>query len=421
MKDISYIYPENPNESYIDNRPAIGNMIQYHEEKELYNFDKLCMIKIENADLLLAFLGEQSYFELLKMALTEIYQYMGEKQFNGILSAYSIDSSTFIIVGKPDVEEELFLKIIKKLYKHFHYMKPHHTNTPILVRFVAVMNQPNMLEYALEELRDERNSQRHFILSEPCNNKTLETEQELNMINIIYWAIENDAVIPYYQGIYDNKKRCMEKYESLMRIKDSDGNIYSPDSFINIAKKYHIYTKLSEMMIRRVILETDDKDMEVSVNISAYDINSSKFKESIYELLAQRKSKKLFVFEILEDELFKDISALKQFVIKVGAYGAKIAIDDFGAGYSNLLEITQISPHYIKIDGGIISALNKSSKSRIVLESIVSLSKNINAQVVAEHVEDSEIQTCIEKFNIHYSQGYYFTKPLPINRLFGNQ
>lgn len=420
MHDIDYIYPEISNELFMDNQPGIGNMIQYHEEKELYNFDKLCMIKIENADLLLAYLGEQSYLDLLKMALAEVYQYMGEKQFSGILSAYSIDSSTFIIVGKPDVEEELFLKIIKKLYKHFQYMKPHHTNTPILVRFAAVINQPNMLEYALEELRDERNSQKHFILSKPCNNKTLDTEQELNMINIIYWAIKNDAVIPYYQGIYDNKKRCIEKYESLIRIKDFDGNIYSPDSFITIAKKYHVYTKLSEMMIRRVLLETDDKDMEVSVNISAYDINSGKFRKSLYELLAQRKSKKLFVFEILEDELFKDINTLKKFITEVEAYGAKIAIDDFGAGYSNLLEITQISPHYIKIDGGIIRALNKSSKSRIVLESIVNLSKNINAQVVAEHVEDSELQTCVEKFNIDFSQGYYFAKPLPIESLFDN-
>lgn len=405
---------------YIDNQFIIGNMNQYQEDKEVYNFNKMCMIKIENAEVLLVYLGERNYLEHLKKALLEIRKYMKKKQLAGILSVYSIDNNTFLIVGKPDIEEELFLRIIRKIYKNFQYVKPYQTNAPILVRFVLVMNQPNMLEHALKELRDERNTQKNFIISEICSNKTLETEQEIKMINIIYWAIQNNEVIPYYQGIYDNQKKCIEKYESLMRIKDSEGNIYSPSSFINIAKKYHIYTKLSEIMIRRVLLEIDDKNMDVSVNLSAYDINSSDFRKSLFELLAQRKSKKLLVFEILEDEIFKDTIILKQFISEIESYGVKIAIDDFGSGYSNLLEIAQISPHYIKIDGGIIRALNECPNTKIILESIVYLSKKLNARVVAEHVENSEIQTCIEQFNIDFSQGYYFSKPVPIDTLFNN-
>lgn len=405
---------------YIDNQFIIGNMNQYQEDKEVYNFNKMCMIKIENSEVLLVYLGERNYLEHLKKALLEIRKYMKKKQLDGILSAYFIDNNTFLIVGKSDIEEELFLRIIRKIYKNFQYVKPYQTNAPILVRFVVVMNQPNMLEHALKELRDERNTQKNFIISEICSNKTLEIEQEIKMINIIYWAIQNNEVIPYYQGIYDNQKKCIEKYESLMRIKDSDGTIYSPDSFINIAKKYHIYTKLSEIMIRRVLLEIDDKNMEVSVNLSAYDINSSDFRKYLFQLLEQRKSKKLLVFEILEDEIFKDTIILKQFISEIESYGVKIAIDDFGSGYSNLLEIAQISPHYIKIDGGIIRALNECPNTRIILQSIVYLSKKLNARVVAEHVENSETQTCIEQFNIDFSQGYYFSKPVPIDILFNN-
>lgn len=116
-----------------------------------------------------------------------------------------------------------------------------------------------MLARVLRELRDKNNTQKLFIISENNSNKIYETKHEVKMINIIYWAIHNNGVVPYYQGVYDNKKKCIEKYESLMRIKDSDGTIYYPSSFIDIAKKYHIYTKLNEMMIRRVLLETDDK------------------------------------------------------------------------------------------------------------------------------------------------------------------
>lgn len=421
MGDKSYIHQsknsKSPNELCIGDKLIIGNIIQYQKDKVLYHFNKLCLIKIENADLLLSYLGEKNYIEHLEQALLEIYEYMKEKRFNGILSAYIIDNNTFIIVGKPHVKEELFLKIVRGIYKNFQYIKPYQNSVPIIGRFVVAINQPNMLERALEELRDEGNTQRHFIISETNSNKISETKHELKMIEIIYWAIQNNGVIPYYQGIFDNKKKCIEKYESLMRIKDSNGTIYSPNSFIDIAKKYHVYNKLSEMMIHRVLLETDDKNMEVSVNLSAYDINSSKFRESLFQLLKQRKSKKLLIFEILEGEIFKDIIILKQFIAEIEKYGAKIAIDDFGSGFSNLLEMAQISPHYIKIDGGIIGTLNESSTNKIILESIVYLSQKLNALVVAEHVENHEIQKSIELFNIDFSQGYFFAKPVPITNL----
>lgn len=399
------------------NQKEIGNMMDYKLDKEVHLYDKLCMVKIENADLLLTSIGEEKYSIYLKIAITEIYAYLDEMKIRGILKAYVMDGSTFIIVGKPEIEKEIFLNIIGSLHKQFRYISPSNTDIPILARFVIITNQSNMLERAIKELHAKENAQKHFIIGENSENEEKSTSQELKMINILHWAIENDSVVPYYQGIYDTKSKQIDKYESLMRIVDKDGVVYSPDTFIKVAKKYHMYLKLSEMMISRVLEDMDSTNIAVSINLSAYDINSNEFRRKLFNLLEQRKSKALLVFEILEDEIFKETKILQQFILDIDKLGVKVAIDDFGSGYSNLLEIAQISPHYIKIDGEIIRRVNDSEKNRAVLESIVYLAKKIDALTVAEHVETLEIIKSLKPFDIDLLQGFYFSKPEPIQKL----
>lgn len=124
-----------------------------------------------------------------------------------------------------------------------------------------------------------------------------------------------------------------------------------------------------------------------------------------------------FVFEILEDESFKDISMLQSFLEEVRKFKVRIAIDDFGIGYSNFISIAQIAPDFIKIDGGIVRNIKKDVIYRKVLENIVFLGKQLDAKIVAEYVEDETIQEEVEKYDIHYSQGYYFARPAPFEMI----
>lgn len=226
----------NQNILCVCNQYPIGSMLQYKNDKELYAFNKLCMIKVENAELLLGYLGEKNYLDYLSTTITELQKYIREQNLHEIFSVYTIDNSTYVIAAKPLINEELFLKIIKKIYDGFQSAKPYQL-VAIVARFVVVLNQHSMLEVAIEELHNEKNNQKQFIVSDFSSDKLCNLKQELEMINTIVWALQNDGVIPYYQGIYDNQKRCIEKYESLMRIRDADGNIFTPNTFIPIAKK----------------------------------------------------------------------------------------------------------------------------------------------------------------------------------------
>ncbi len=408
-------YDEDPY-SFVKHKD-IGNMMDYKLDAEINLYNKLCMIKIENADLLLTHIKSEHYISYLKIVLSEIYNYLDAKKFSEIIKSYMMDYSTFIIVCKPDVHEVVFLDMVQELNKKMRYFNPNNSNIPIIARFVIVLNQGSMLEIAITEMHSKRNAHKHFIICENSAEESSTTSHELEMILLLYWAIENNGVIPYYQGIYDTKKKCIDKYESLMRIVAEDGTVHLPNSFMEVAKKYHMYSQLSEMMIRRVIEDIEETNINVFINFSAFDINSVEFRTTIYELLKQRKSNSLLVFEILEDELFKDMEVLQTFVSEVSEFGVKIAIDDFGSGYSNLLEITQISPDYIKIDGEIIRNMNESYKNKAILELIVYLAKKIGVLTVAEHVESYDIFNHMKELEIDFLQGYYFSKPEPLSKL----
>lgn len=399
--------------SYIN----VSNILEYKNNKSFYLYDKICMLKIQNANLLLMYLGEDYYYEYLEQVISEIYIYLQKDNINHSLYPYILDNSTLIVAGKMEMEEEKFLEITRRLYKKFYYIKLNRPNLPMLMRFAVVIRQGDMMKCAIEALYAERNLQRNYIVYEEDISKDADIRQELNVINTIYWAIENDGVIPYYQGIYNNNKRCIDKYEALMRIRDRDGNIYAPVYFMEVAKKYNVYTKLSKIMIKKVFQEVENRNMNVSVNLSIYDISSSEFKKVLFKLLESRQSDALIIFEIIEDEIFKDIFLLKQFIKEVKKYDIKIAIDDFGAGYSNLAKTTEICPDYIKVDGSITKNIHKCKKNRHILKSIIELAKNMNAYTVVEYVDNPEIQGYLEEYKVDFSQGYYFSRPLPIEQL----
>lgn len=399
--------------SYIN----VSNILEYKNNKSFYLYDKICMLKIQNANLLLMYLGEDYYYEYLEQVISEIYIYLQKDNINHSLYPYILDNSTLIVAGKMEMEEEKFLEITRRLYKKFYYIKLNRPNLPMLMRFAVVIRQGDMMKCAIEALYAERNLQRNYIVYEEDISKDADIRQELNVINTIYWAIENDGVIPYYQGIYNNKKRCIDKYEALMRIRDRDGNIYAPVYFMEVAKKYNVYTKLSKIMIKKVFQEVENRNMNVSVNLSIYDISSGEFKKVLFKLLESRQSDALIIFEIIEDEVFKDIFLLKQFIKEVKKYDIKIAIDDFGAGYSNLAKTTEICPDYIKVDGSITKNIHKCKKNRHILKSIIELAKNMNAYTVVEYVDNPEIQGYLEEYKVDFSQGYYFSRPLPIEQL----
>lgn len=241
--------------------------------------------------------------------------------------------------------------------------------------------------------------------------------ERYHMVNVINYAIDNDKVIPYFQGIYDNNRKSIHHYESLMRLQDKNGRIYYPNSFLDVARQYGLlYDTLSKMMIKKVFRKFDGvADKSVSLNIGMRDIKNPEITQIIYNFLSATEYPQNFIFEILENEDIDDYEELVFFVDKIHEYGGLISIDDFGSGYSNLQHIASINFDYLKLDGSIVRQCTSDDKY-INLVALIANWKNLSTQnikLVAEFVENQEIQDLLIEFKIDYSQGYLFSKPAP--------
>ncbi len=241
--------------------------------------------------------------------------------------------------------------------------------------------------------------------------------ERFHIVNVIKYAIDNDKVIPYFQGIYDNKENCIHHYESLMRLQDETGKIYYPGSFLDIARSYGLlYDALSRKMIEKVFDKFRNiEDKSVSMNVSIRDIKDKEMSEFIFDSLASVPHPENFVFEILENEDIDDYNLMVAFVDRIHDLGGKISIDDFGSGFSNLQHIASIHSDFIKIDGSIVKRCYDDIESEHLV-ALITYWKHLGddkVKIVAEFVENQQIQDVLLKYKIDYSQGYLFSKPSP--------
>ena len=151
---------------------------------------------------------------------------------------------------------------------------------------------------------------------------------------------------------------------------------------------------------------------KISINLSSLDIEKEETREKLYSLFEEYKDDvSRIVFELLEDEEVKDFAVIKKFIKRVKKLGVKIAIDDFGAGYSNFERLLDFEPDILKIDGSLVKNIANDSYSRNVVETIVSFAKKQNIITIAEFVENEEIFNILYDLGVDYSQGYYFGEP----------
>ncbi len=116
-------------------------------------------------------------------------------------------------------------------------------------------------------------------------------------------------------------------------------------------------------------------------------------------------------FEILESEDIDDYGVVEAFILFVKKYGCKVAIDDFGSGYSNFTNILRLHIDYIKLDGSLITQLNKDENINNMVKGIIQYAKQADIRTIAEFVSTEELAVLIKEYGVDFSQGYYYGEP----------
>jgi diguanylate cyclase (GGDEF)-like protein len=160
------------------------------------------------------------------------------------------------------------------------------------------------------------------------------------------------------------------------------------------------------------------KTQFVCLNLSGSSLNDEHFIEEVFVLLDQyRDISRHLCLEITESVALHDLNNTRRFIDRVRQYGVKVALDDFGAGYTSFAYLKDLPGDLLKIDGSFIVNMNQHPANVAIVEAIVNLARNLGMKTVAEWAEDCETVQTLVDIGVDYVQGYAVTQPLPPSRL----
>ena len=245
--------------------------------------------------------------------------------------------------------------------------------------------------------------------SEMANSEAF--EENMRQSRMLAKAAQERWVVPYAQLIQPLIEAPI-KFECLMRIELPDGQILAPGQFMKAARQSRIYPQLMRCMLQKSIALFKTQPYDFSVNITLDDIAIPQNLEAILTLLkSEPETTQRITFELLESEEITNYEAVEHFIKLVKPLGCKIAVDDFGAGYSNFVHLLSLDIDIIKIDGSLIRHLDSDPKARLLVETIAIFAHKMGKKTVAEFVENKAILTLLNQYKIDYAQGYFLGKP----------
>ena len=237
--------------------------------------------------------------------------------------------------------------------------------------------------------------------------------KNLEWIEKIKEAIEKERVVPYFQAIVEIESMQPKGYECLMRMLDEEGKPISPGAFLDIAKKSRQYETLERLIVQNSCQYFQDSNCSFSLNISIKDILTSDMPAFIERTITETGVNDRVVLEILESEEIDNYEEVSRFLYRMKELGCKVAIDDFGSGYSNFEHILNLPIDFIKIDASLVRNIVDNPNSFTIVSAIVDIAKKKGIKTVAEFVSSEEILLKVREIGVDYAQGFFLAKPKP--------
>jgi diguanylate cyclase (GGDEF)-like protein len=156
----------------------------------------------------------------------------------------------------------------------------------------------------------------------------------------------------------------------------------------------------------------------VSVNLSGSSLNDEFFKTFVIALLQKHQNiADRIVLEVTESVAMQDIFMMMKFIESVRQTGARIALDDFGSGYSNFASLTDVQASFLKIDGRFVNSLQEKGSAASIIRTIGILAHELQMECIAEWVEDVETLQLLKSIGIDYGQGHILTRPVSLSEI----
>lgn len=381
----------------------------------------LLYIDIDNFKYINDTLGH-SFGDLLLISISERL----DKYQKGNCNLYRLGGDEYIILfngydGIGDVEK-LAVKILKEFNNSFEIEKinlfikismgisiyPEHGN--------CIDEMLKNADIAVHKAK-EMGKNRIIIYNQPMNEAITERviiEKQLRT------ALHNNEFELFYQPQLDIKENRITGFEALIRWRNPELGLVSPNRFIGIAEATHLIIPIGEWVLRNACIFLRRmhlkgyKDISISINVSILQLLQDDFVDMVLENMdLVGIDPKHLELEITESVLMESYEAISSKLKMLRASGIRIALDDFGKGYSSLNYLGQLPITTLKIDKLFVDTILIKTKNKSLIDLIVKIGKSMDLCVIAEGVETKEQLEYLIKHKCNKIQGYYFSKPLP--------
>ena len=258
------------------------------------------------------------------------------------------------------------------------------------------------------------------------SDETLTRHGDMQRMQQISEALDNDRFELFAQIIQPIDQRTHSRcgVELLLRMRDSDGAILSPQNFLLTAERYNVAARIDRWVLKRAVAliaaaGNDHAAIEhYSINISGQSITDEHFVDYARGLIeASSVDPRRLVFEITETTAVTNTRRAGELIRSLRALGCRFSLDDFGSGLSSFSYLKNLPSDFIKIDGKLVSNILQDPVERSIVEAINQVGQAMGLLTVAEHVESRALLDALRTIGIDYAQGYHVARPIPFEML----
>jgi diguanylate cyclase (GGDEF)-like protein len=207
-------------------------------------------------------------------------------------------------------------------------------------------------------------------------------------------------------------------YEVLIRMRGEQGQVVPPGKFIGAAERNGLMSQIDRWVLRSTLEWLDnhpehrDRLGFATINISGASLNDNRFVDDAFAMIADHPlAMPKLCFEITESVALHDLGSTRRFVDRVRIYGSKLALDDFGAGYTSFNYLKEIPADFIKIDGSFVKDINQSPANYAITRTIVDLTHELGMRSIAEWAETHDTIAALVELGVDYGQGFGLARP----------
>jgi EAL domain-containing protein (putative c-di-GMP-specific phosphodiesterase class I) len=249
--------------------------------------------------------------------------------------------------------------------------------------------------------------------------------EEMKWVSRITSAVEEDRLELFYQpiiGIGKNNANSRGHYELLLRMRDENGELVQPNSFIPAAERYNLMSTLDRWVIHEALSQLADRNPEaekarftLAINLSGTSLSEDRFLQYVIDELSKQKLPAgAICFEITETAAISNLSRVIYFMQTLKNLGCMFSLDDFGSGLSSFTYLKNLPVDYLKIDGQFIRNVAADAVDESMVCAINQVGKAMGIETIAERVETREVLDKLSELGIEYAQGYFIARPTSV-------